>query len=387
MQSQDEFLGSGGNKSILGKLLDIDWLVLIPAVLITLAGIFTMGSFVDGNSYFYKQIVWLVICVVVFFLLSLFDFRFLRRSGIVLVLYVISFIALLVLFLLGSAHKGAQSWFSIGGFSFQPADAIKLVLIVLLAKYFSRRHIEIANIKHILISGIYVFIIFALVFFQPDFGSALMIFLIWFGMVLVSGISKKHLLLVFLGGTLIFGILWMGVFQDYQKKRIVNFLHPLSDVRGAGYSAYQSTIAVGSGEVLGKGLGYGTQSKLNFLPEYHTDFVFAAFAEEWGFFGVLLLFGAFFLLLARILINSFTGASNFEILFGLGLVILFVSHFLINAGMNIGLMPVTGVTFPFMSYGGTHLLASYGGLGVLMAMRRYRKTAHSSQMTNEFLGL
>lgn len=385
----DNFLQSAepDKKSIWGKIVDIDWLVLLPAVLISLAGIFTMGSFVDNNPYFYKQIFWLVICIVAFFTVSLFDLRFLRRTGVVFALYIISFISLLILFILGSAHKGAQSWFSIGGVSFQPVDAIKLVIIILLAKYFSRRHIEIANIRHILVSGFYVFIIFALVFLQPDFGSALMVFSIWIGMVLVSGISKKHILLVFLLGGIAFGALWVGVFQDYQKKRIVNFLHPLSDIRGAGYSAYQSTVAVGSGEILGKGLGYGTQSKLKFLPEYHTDFVFAAFAEEWGFFGVLILLSTFFFLLWRILQNSYYGATNFEILFGLGLVIVFLAHFLINAGMNIGLMPVTGVTFPFMSYGGTHMLASYTGLGMLMAMRRYRKNAHSNQMKNEFLGL
>ena len=159
-----------------------------------------------------------------------------------------------------------------------------------MAKYFSRRHIEIANLRHILISGFYAFVLFLLVFLQPDFGSAIIIFIIWLSMVLFSGISKKHLLAVFLIGILAFGSLWFFVFKDYQKTRIISFLNPLTDISGAGYNAYQSMIAVGSGQILGKGVGLGSQSKLQFLPEYETDFIFAAFSEEWGFVGVLIIF-------------------------------------------------------------------------------------------------
>jgi rod shape determining protein RodA len=139
--------------------------------------------------------------------------------------------------------------------------------------------------------------------------------------------------------------------------------------------------------MLGKGVGYGTQSKLKFLPEYHTDFIFAAFAEEWGFIGVTILFAVFGMLILGIVQNAYLGATNFEILFGLGVAILFMSHFIVNVGMNIGLMPVTGITFPFMSYGGTNLLASFTALGILMGMRKYRKTAHKDSLNNEFLGL
>jgi len=291
------------------------------------------------------------------------------------------------LFLVGHTSGGAESWFQIAGVSFQPADFIKLIIIILLAKYFSKRHIEIANVRHIFVSGFYVFVVFALVFFQPDFGSALIIFLIWFGLILLSGISKKHLLAVFVAGLLAFVLLWGFVLHDYQKNRIINFIHPLADIRGSGYSAYQSMIAVGSGQVLGKGVGYGTQSKLSFLPEYQTDFIFAAYAEEWGFLGVLLLFVLFGVLLWRVIRIAYYGATNFEILFGCGVVIMFVSHFLVNVGMNIGIMPVTGITFPFMSYGGTNLLTSFVGLGILMGMRRYKRTAHKEMMKNEFLGI
>jgi rod shape determining protein RodA len=369
------------------KFLDIDWILFFSAIFISAAGLITMGSFGAESSYFEKQIIWVLISVIVFFILSLFDYRFLKRTGVVITIFVVSVLLLLSLFVVGHVSKGAQSWFDFGGISFQPADFIKLIIIILLAKYFSKRHIEIANVRHIFVSGFYVFIVFALVALQPDFGSALIIFLIWFGLILLSGISKKHLLAVFIIGSLAFAALWNFGLQDYQKARIVNFIHPLSDIRGTGYSAYQSTIAVGSGQVVGKGIGYGTQSKLSFLPEYQTDFIFAAYAEEWGFLGVIFLFILFGVLQWRIIRTAYYGATNFEILFGCGIAIMFVSHFLVNVGMNIGIMPVTGITFPFMSYGGTNLLTSFVGLGILMGMRRYRRSSHKDMMKNEFLGI
>ena len=181
-------------------------------------------------------------------------------------------------------------------------------------------------------------------------------------------------------------LLWSFVFEDYQKQRITTFLHPLADIQGSGYNAYQSTIAVGSGELWGRGIGYGTQSRLQFLPEYETDFIFAAFAEEWGFFGVLLLLLLFGVVLWRVLVNAFYGATNFEALFGVGVAILLMSHLSVHVGMNIGLLPVTGITLPFMSYGGSHLLTEFMGLGILMGMRRYQRTVHKDDVTNEFLG-
>jgi len=366
---------------------DIDWKIFLPAVFLCFVGLLTMKAFVGDDYFFIRQGIWLIISIIVFIFVSSFDFRFLKKTSVVVSIFVLSFLLLLALFVLGKVSKGALSWFDFGVLSFQPSDPIKLALIILLAKYFSRRHIEIANIRHIFVSGFYAFVIFALVFLQPDFGSALIVFMIWLGMILVSGISKKHLAYVFVIGAMVFTVLWGFVLQDYQKARIKTFINPLSDIRGSGYSAYQSTIAVGSGQVLGKGVGYGTQSKLKFLPEYHTDFIFAAFAEEWGFVGVTILFAVFGLLIFGIIQNAYFGATNFEILFGLGVAILFLSHFIVNVGMNIGLMPVTGITFPFMSYGGTNLLASFTALGILMGMRKYKKAVHRDSMNNEFLGL
>lgn len=369
------------------NVFHIDWVMFTSVLLISTAGLVTMNSFTGENSYFEKQIIWILISIATFFFVSLFDFRFLRRTTVVISIFILSFIILAVLLTLGSVSKGAKSWFDFGFFSFQPSDLIKFAIIIFLAKYFSRRHMEISNIRHIIVSGAYVLIVFIMVLKQPDFGSAMIIFLLWLGMVLVSGISKKHLLIVFLVGAISFGGLWFYVFKDYQKKRIVTFIYPLSDIRGAGYNAYQSMIAVGSGQFFGKGIGYGTQSKLKFLPEYQTDFIFAAYAEEWGFFGVILLFSLYGILIWRIILNAYQGATNFEILYGIGLAILFMSHFAVNIGMNIGLLPVTGITLPFMSYGGTHLLAGFIGLGILMGMRRYKMATHRDIMKNEFLGL
>lgn len=367
-------------------LKSIDWYLLIPAVIISFAGILTMNSFFDQNGLYYKQIIWLFVSVVFFVISSNADWRFLRRSGVVFLFYLGSFVVLGALFFTNPI-KGVHSWFNLGFFAFQPVDFIKLILIILLSKYFSQRHIEIANIKHIMISGIYALLLFILIFLQPDFGSAVIIFLVWLAMIVISGIQKKHILFVFLAGILTFGICWSFVFEKYQRDRIVSFIYPLTDLQGSGYNAFQSTIAVGSGEFFGKGIGLGSQSKLKFLPEYQTDFIFASFAEEWGFFGSILLFALYGFLFWRILDLSRKGISNFEVLYGFGLVVVFISHFVIHVGMNIGLLPVTGLTMPFMSYGGSHLLSEFLGLGMLSGMSKYSRAISKDMTKNEMIGI
>jgi rod shape determining protein RodA len=365
----------------------VDWFLLGFIAPILLAGLFTMNSFAEKNAFFDRQVIWIGISLIVFFIFSKIDFKFLRKTGIIFGIYLAIISILLLLFGIGATVKGAQGWFNFGLFSIQPSEFAKLALILLLAKYFSRRHIEIKNFKHILVSGVYAGILFVLVALQPDFGSAIIIFSIWFGMVLVSGISKKHILIVFTITALVVTLLWNFVFYEYQKQRILTFIHPLQDIRGVGYNAYQSTITVGSGQILGKGLGYGTQSRLKFLPEYQTDFIFAAYAEEWGLVGVLILFSLYMLVLWRILKTAMNGATNFEILFGAGITIMFVAHLVVHIGMNVGIMPVTGITIPFMSYGGSHLLVSFMALGILQSMRRYSSSVHKDSMKNEFLGV
>ena len=301
------------------RRLGIDWLLFVFTLPVLLAGLITMKSFTEVTPFFSHQLIWIGISFAVFFFLSYIDFRFLKRTDVLVTIFGIFSFLLILLFIFGHTSNGAQSWFSFGGFSFQPSDMMKLVVILMLAKYFSRRHVEIDNFKHILISGLYAFIPFLLVFLQPDFGSAIIIFFIWIGMTLVSGISRKYFLIVVSVGVVAFVCLWLFVFQPYQKDRVMNFVNPMNDIRGSGYNVYQSTIAVGSGQIVGKGVGFGTQSRLKFLPEYQTDFIFAAFVEEWGFIGAVLLFLFLGLIIWRILHIALLGATNFEILFGVGL--------------------------------------------------------------------
>lgn len=365
----------------------IDWVLFVAVLLLIGAGLVTMDSFSTDNYFFTHQLIWVGISILLFFLLSFIDFRFLKRTSVIISLFALSVVTLLFILFFGDIFLGAQSWFNIGAFTIQPSDPIKIVVLLLLAKYFSRRHVEIAHYRHILISGFYTFIIFVLVFLQPDFGSAIIIASLWLGVILVAGISRKHLLIIIGIAALSGLLLWSFVFQDYQKQRILTFINPLTDLQGAGYNAYQSTVAVGSGQLLGKGIGFGTQSRLQFLPEYQTDFIFAAFAEEWGFFGVLLMFILYGIILWRLLQSSVYGASNFETLFGVGIAILFMSHITIHVGMNVGLLPVTGTTLPFMSYGGSHLVTEFVALGMLMGMRYYGGLVPRQDMYNELVGV
>jgi rod shape determining protein RodA len=351
--------------------IEIDWYLFAPALLISLAGLVTMNSFEGENYFFMRQSVWILASVAVFLVATAVDWHFLRRTSVLVPIYLATAALLGLLLVAGEMTRGVQSWFTLGSVAFQPSDPAKVVLILILAKYFSRRHIEIKNVRHILISGFYAAVMFLLIFLQPDFGGAVVVFGIWLGLVLVSGISKKHLALVAVSGIVLSLGLWLFVLAPYQKARIISFINPMADVRGAGYNAYQSTIAVGSGQIFGKGVGQGSQSKLEFLPEYETDFIFSAFAEEWGFVGTVILLAIFLALLFRIVGNAEAGPTNFETFFGLGTAILFSVHIAIHAGMNMGLVPVTGLTFPFMSYGGSHLLTEWLALGILSSFRRH----------------
>lgn len=356
-----------------------DPLLFFSVLGLTFLGLVTMYSHVGDNDFFNKQIIWITFATIAMFMAMIPDYRIFRTGNLTFYVYLSVIGLLFTVLLIGEITLGAQSRFDLGFFSLQPSDPAKVVLILVLAKYFAKRHELIGDFRHIIVSGIYAFFIFGLVFIQPDFGSAIILFFVWLGMVLISGIKLQHLVTVFLLGSLAFGAMWQFVFLDYQKERIATFLDPLSDIQGAGYNAYQSTVAIGSGELLGKGIGYGTQSKLLFLPEYETDFIFAAFAEEWGLFGVILLFCLFAVVIYRLLQHASEGATNFERLFTAGVAILFVAHFFVHIGMNIGLLPVTGTTVPFLSYGGSHLLTEFIALGMVMGMRRYKPISHRSR--------
>lgn len=363
----------------------VDWVALAAALGLCALGLLTMNSFSGEDPFFVRQLMWVAVGTGVFFAASAVDWRFLRGGRMAALVYVGMLLPLVLLLLFGETTRGARGWFDLGGFALQPSEFAKLALIIVLAKYFSRRHIEIANFRHILISGAYAALVFLLVAAQPDFGSAIIIGCIWLGMVLVSGISRIHLATVLFLAIGAFGALWLFGFEDYQKQRIISFVYP-TDLLGTGYNAYQSTVAVGSGELFGKGIGYGTQSKLRFLPEYQSDFIFAAFAEEWGFVGILIVFGLFGTLLVRMLRTASLGATNFETLFAVGIFTLFAAHFTLHVGINLGVLPVTGTTLPFMSYGGSHLIAEFLALGMLSGQRLYARAARRELLEREFKG-
>lgn len=363
-----------------------DWTLLLPVLTLSFLGVLTMSTFGQGVSLAPRQLIWIFLALGVYVTLSNFDMRFLRRTSVVMSMYVVSILLLSLLILFADPVMGARAWFSFGLISFQPADLAKLTLIALLAKYLSRRHVEIGDFRHIIVSGAYALVLIFLIVIEPDMGNAIIFSSIWFGMMLVSGISKKHLAVLGLIGCIAVSALWFGGLKPYQRTRIISFVNPAGDIRGSGYNAYQAKVAVGSGEMFGKGIGYGTQSKLRFLPEYQTDFIFAAFAEEWGFVGVTLLLSLYALLFVRLAQIARTAATNFDAFFTLGVLILFAAHVAIHSGISLGLMPVTGTTIPFMSSGGSHLVLEFAALGIITSLARHGRSAKRDLSENEFPG-
>ena len=357
------------------SLKKIDWILFLSLAPLLVAGLISMKSFEapahlgGGDYFFWRQLMWIGVGTAAFLVISISDLRWIRHSIILVFMYLGTNAMLAALLIFGEETKGAASWIRFGAFSLEPSEIAKIILIMVLAKYFSRRHIEIANVKHIVISGFYALLPALLVFLQPDLGSAMVISALWFGMVMASGISKKHFFILAAAVVSVSAVLWLFFLAPYQKERIHSFLNPYLDPRGAGYHTIQTKIAVGSGGLYGRGIGLGSQSRLDFLPEHQTDFIFAAYAEEWGFFGSLFLLSFFTLVVWRV---SRTGSllnDNFGRLFAVGLGTLFTTQFFVHIGMNVGLLPITGLPLPFVSYGGSSLLAFFAALGILMSLK------------------
>lgn len=362
-------------------LKHIDWILTAAVFLLTALGLFAMYS--AGNSgaaYFERQLLWLFFGLAFMIALSFFDYRILKNySYPIVALYALAIFLLVGLFFFGSQIRGSVSWFQIGHLSFQPVESVKIILLIALAKYFSARHVEIYQWRHVVVSGLYAALPAGLVLVQPDFGSAAIIFFIWFGVMLAVGIKPKQLAVLALAVSMVAWVGWSYLLKDYQQERVLSFIAPQSDPLGAGYNMLQSTIAVGSGGLWGKGLGRGTQSQLNFLPEQHTDFIFAAVAEEWGFLGVLFLVALFITIFWRLLNAALLAGNNFAKLFISGFLILILAHSAINVGMNMGLLPITGISLPFVSYGGSNLLANFLALGLIQSIRvRYGSESDES---------
>lgn len=347
-------------------------------ILLISLGLLILGSLSknDSPSFFSlkKQLIFVGIGILIFFFFSSLDWRFWNTSPYLLItLYFLSILSLILVLIIGKSHRGASGWFNFGFFSFQPVEFAKIILILILAKYLSSRHKEIWQFKNLFASSVYAILPIGLVILQPDLGGAIVLSWIWFSLVLASGIRWNQIFLLLIVFILIIAVGWLFLLKPYQRDRIINFLNPQKDILGIGYNRYQALIAIGSGRFLGKGLGWGTQTQLRFLPLAKTDFIFAALAEELGFLGVLILLISFLLLFYRLAywINIFD--NNFCKLFTFGFAMKLLIEVFINLGMNSGILPIIGLALPFLSYGGSHLLADFIGLGIINSMIRYRR--------------
>lgn len=353
---------------IFSHLRRFDWLLMGAILLLMAMGLVSLFSLSSAGSFpfFERQLLWAGIGLFLTTLVSFIDFRLFRTQTIaVMALYVVAVVLLSTVLIIGLRVRGIEGWLTFGGVFLQPVELTKLAVIILLAKFFSKRHIEIYRLQHLVVSGIYVGIPTLLVLVQPDLGSAIILMSVWIAMIVFSGMRLRHFFLLLLLGALLAGVGWEAVLETYQKARITAFLNPYADPKGAGYQMIQAMIAVGSGQLWGKGIGYGSQSHLNFLPEAETDFIFAAFAEEWGLVGTAALLLLIFIVLSRVIIIGQRSADNFSRLYSLGFAaFIFVQSF-IHIGMNMGLMPITGITLPFISYGGSSLVTLLIGVGIL----------------------
>ena len=352
-------------------LQEIDLPLFATIVAISLFSVLNMYGINGLGSFLTKQVVFVVIGLGVMVLFSFFNYRYLKNYSFpVLFFYFIS-IALLLLTFYSRSVRGVNAWIVFGQFTFEPAELAKLMLIVFMAKYFSQRHVHINQFRHVLISGIYYGIPVLIILAQPDLGSAIIFSLIWMSILAAVGINKKHFFLLIVLAVIVSYGSWVFILKPYQKDRLLTFINPGNDPRGSGYNLIQSKIAVGSGYWFGNGLGKGSQTTLGFLPESHNDFVFAATAEQFGFVGIGLVMAAILFMVYRILSIGRAIVSNFGKIFSIGMAVFVLSHAIIGASVNIGLMPVTGIPFPFLSYGGSYFISMMSGLGILQGIKRY----------------
>lgn len=346
------------------NLKNFDWVLFGMVTMFTVISLVTLYSL--NTNLFFRQALWFVIAFFAIFFVSQINIAWLItqkwfRYG----LYWFSFILLLVPIIQGESAGGAERWIMFGSFQFGPAELMKVALIFVLASFFSRRHVAAWNIKNIAISIFYAGLPALVIILQPDLGSALVILGIWLGFLLLGGVNKKRFFIGVLVFLLMACIAWFFVLHDYQKNRVIGFLSPDSDPLGINYNIIQSKIAIGSAGFFGKGFQSGTQTQLGYLPEAHTDFIFAAFTEEWGLLGASILLLTYLFFLFRIITIGLKVRRNDLrfLVFGAGLV--FFLHFLMNIGSSIGMTPVVGISLPFISYGGSNLLTSSLLIGII----------------------
>jgi rod shape determining protein RodA len=274
---------------------------------------------------------------------------------------------LLAVLAFGRSSLGAKRWISLGGFSLQPSELMKLSMVIFLAKFFENKNSSSGlKLSDLILPTLFVLIPVGLIIIQPDLGTAMIILLVYGSMLLFLKLNPKLLLGLIIAATIALPVVYNYGLKPYQRQRIVTFIDPMSDPKGAGYNSIQSMIAVGSGQLWGKGYKKGTQAHLNFLPEHHTDFIFSVFSEEWGFIGcsVLLLIYALFLMSG--LSVAYQSNDKFASLLAFGIISIFFWHVFVNMGMVMGMLPIVGVPLPFMSYGGSALLTAMSGVAILV---------------------
>lgn len=358
---------------ILVELKKTDWILFLASFLLAAIGLILIysSSFAKNDFLnFKKQTLFFIVGLFLMFFLSFFNWENLRtNSYLVLVFYLISLLLLSGLFFFAPTIRGVRSWYLLGPFSFDPIEFTKIVLIILLAKYFSLKHVEMYRIKHIILSGFYFLLPIVLIFFQPNLGSVLILICLWLGVLIISGIKIRHFLILLFCGVLVFIFSWNTLLKDYQKQRILSFIYP-SDPLGLGWSQNQAKIAIGSGGIFGQGFKKGSQTQYGFLPEPQTDFTFAALAEEFGLLGVSVVFLLFLILFWRIMRIAFLAKNNFQRLFAIGFAIIILVQIFIHVGMNLGMLPIIGIPLPFLSYGGSNLIFLFIGLGMLQNLTK-----------------
>lgn len=326
----------------------------------------TKGNFLN----FQKQLIFFGIGFLLMILFSFFDWRaFSEDPYLILILYFLCCLSLAGLFWFAPEIRGIKSWYKLGLISIDPIEFAKIILIILLAKFFSMRHVEMYRIGHILLSGFYVFIPIFLIFLQPDMGSVLILIALWIGILIVSGIKIRHFLILALCLLLILILGWNTLLKDYQKERILSFIRPQIEPLGIGWSQTQAKIAIGSGGFFGQGFGKGSQTQYGFLPEPQTDFIFSAIAEEFGLIGVVVLLFLFSVLLWRVIKIAIVSQTNFSRLFASGFALLLISQVFIHIGMNLGMLPIIGISLPLVSYGGSSLISTFIALGILQSIK------------------
>lgn len=311
-----------------------------------------------------RQTIFMVVSIVLAVFSLSFDYRWSRQY--IIYLYVFNILMLLTVMFFGHSQLGAQRWLQIGSLSFQPSEFSKLFVVICLAAFMEKRIEWLENFMDYVKVFAFLFVPFVLVLKQPDLGTSLSFIAILFGMAFVTGFKYKwfaHLGIAFVA---VMPLIWNFVLKDYQKLRIKVFLNPEIDPFGSGYHVIQSKIAIGSGGLFGKGWLAGTQSQLNFLPENHTDFIFAVAGEEFGFVGVFIILLLYMAIIWRGVVIAMNAEDDFGMLLATGVTSMFMFHIFVNIGMTIGIMPVTGVPLPFLSYGVSSLMTNIMGVALLL---------------------